>query len=274
VVNVFKGIAYLFVINLPLFFEFKRISPPAPCPRHSPSPSRAHPNLITGLLLTPLLPIDSRLNIMMKPQHFFLIISILYAHLPTGNQDPAYVSAFSVGSITTSIKRKQQFSGHVQVPILPRDTTTECIVLSSTSLCYTVNKEHHHSLLQTKRMQEAELVERTLSNSLHEARITHYTNKRSTVPLFPSVRQCNAAIATFGDSGDFRRALKMFTEMRKSASILRRILSSSGNLFSTMDKTNESSSLEWEENIELNDGGGQSSYLDLVEEVGVVYCSS
>lgn len=81
-------------------------------------------------------------------------------------------------------------------------------------------------------MREAELVEETLSTSLHEARVIHYNDRRDTscAPLlFPCVRQCNAAIASFGDDGDFRRALKLFTDMRKSASIIRRISRSGTN---------------------------------------------
>lgn len=38
--------------------------------------------------------------------------------------------------------------------------------------------------------------------------------------LFPSVRQCNSALATFGDVGDFSRALRLFAKMRKSASMI------------------------------------------------------
>ena len=39
------------------------------------------------------------------------------------------------------------------------------------------------------------------------------------VLLFPSVRRCNSALATFGDDGDFSRALRLFAQMRKSASM-------------------------------------------------------
>lgn len=38
--------------------------------------------------------------------------------------------------------------------------------------------------------------------------------------LFPSVRQCNSALATFGDVGDFSRALRLFAQMRKSSSMI------------------------------------------------------
>mmetsp|Transcript_1077 Transcript_1077/g.1569 ORF Transcript_1077/g.1569 Transcript_1077/m.1569 type:complete len:1041 (+) Transcript_1077:254-3376(+) len=37
--------------------------------------------------------------------------------------------------------------------------------------------------------------------------------------LFPSVRECNAALATLGDRGDLLRALQLFVKMRKAASL-------------------------------------------------------
>jgi pentatricopeptide repeat protein len=38
-------------------------------------------------------------------------------------------------------------------------------------------------------------------------------------PFFPSVRDCNTALATFGDGGDFLRALRLFVKMRKASSL-------------------------------------------------------
>jgi len=35
--------------------------------------------------------------------------------------------------------------------------------------------------------------------------------------LFPSVRECNSALAAFGDGGDLKRALRLFMKMRKAA---------------------------------------------------------
>ena len=71
------------------------------------------------------------------------------------------------------------------------------------------------------RMKEAQLVEKLLLDALEKVKKLK-RNKDSVLPpskLFPHVRQCNAAIATFGDSGDFTRALRLFTQMRKSASL-------------------------------------------------------
>jgi pentatricopeptide repeat protein len=39
--------------------------------------------------------------------------------------------------------------------------------------------------------------------------------------LFPTIRECNAAIAAFGDASDLLRALKLFGKMRKSVSLHR-----------------------------------------------------
>ena len=71
------------------------------------------------------------------------------------------------------------------------------------------------------RMKEAQLVEKLLLDALNKIKKMK-RNKDSVLPpskLFPHVRQCNAALATFGDSGDFTRALRLFTQMRKSASL-------------------------------------------------------
>ena len=71
------------------------------------------------------------------------------------------------------------------------------------------------------RMKEAQLVEKLLLDALHKVKKVK-RDKDSVLPpskLFPSVRQCNAALATFGDAGDFTRALRLFTQMRKSSSL-------------------------------------------------------
>lgn len=71
------------------------------------------------------------------------------------------------------------------------------------------------------RMKEAQLVEKLLLDALEKDKKMK-RNKDSVLPpskLFPHVRQCNAALATFGDSGDFTRALRLFTHMRKAASL-------------------------------------------------------
>ena len=71
------------------------------------------------------------------------------------------------------------------------------------------------------RMKEAQLVEKLLLDALEKVQKMK-RNEESVLPpskLFPHVRQCNAALATFGDAGDFTRALRLFTQMRKAASL-------------------------------------------------------
>ncbi|KAL3793109.1 hypothetical protein HJC23_005611 [Cyclotella cryptica] len=126
----------------------------------------------------------------------------------------------------------------------------------------------NHEMLQIAKMQEAEVVERVLSNALDEARIKHYTKRSSAPQLFPSVRQCNAAIATFGDAGDFRRALKLFTQMRKSVSIIRRI-SRSCNWFSSTgisDNTIYGWATETIDGSNYENDTGQNLSIDLVKD--------
>lgn len=131
------------------------------------------------------------------------------------------------------------------------------------TLNYNMNNELESGC---KKMKDAELVEEALFTALEEARSTHHSNQSPVLPqLFPSVRQCNAAIATFGDAGDFRRALILFTQMRKSVSIIRRMSRSSNNLSSLKATTDKSISQKDEETSGLGDAQEYSN-LDLVEE--------
>ena len=77
----------------------------------------------------------------------------------------------------------------------------------------------------SNRMKEAQLVEKLLLDALEKVKKMKRNKDRVLPPskLFPHVRQCNAALATFGDSGDFTRALRLFTQMRKSASLFNMI---------------------------------------------------
>lgn len=70
------------------------------------------------------------------------------------------------------------------------------------------------------RMREARLVEKLLLDAVGKTERSR--RSRGAAPqakLFPSIRKCNAALATFGDAGEFRRALSLFTKMRKSVSL-------------------------------------------------------
>jgi pentatricopeptide repeat protein len=48
--------------------------------------------------------------------------------------------------------------------------------------------------------------------------------------LFPSVRDCNAALSAFGDQGDLLRALRLFGKMRKAALLQERLRRQTGGL--------------------------------------------
>ena len=60
---------------------------------------------------------------------------------------------------------------------------------------------------------QAEQVEEEMMICLQQLQSTNRT------VIFPPVRSCNAALATFGDSGDYLRALRLFLKMRKCVSI-------------------------------------------------------
>ncbi|KAL7471815.1 hypothetical protein ACHAXS_012140 [Conticribra weissflogii] len=88
------------------------------------------------------------------------------------------------------------------------------------------------------KMEEAKLVEKQIHISLRNVKRNN-RKKRGNAPtaeLFPSVRHCNAALATFGDAGDFKRALKLFMQMRKVAATMR--MSKGGSVFSSSDSRN------------------------------------
>lgn len=46
---------------------------------------------------------------------------------------------------------------------------------------------------------------------------------------FPSIRECNAALAAFGDNGDLLRALRLYFKMRKASSLIQRKRQSAGS---------------------------------------------
>ena len=186
----------------------------------------------------------------MTPQH--LLLSFVCASPLTFVANQVNLSFVSSLSVSAALSVRD-----VDFPTLtPRHSRT-----MNTALFYSVNRDRHDFMLASK-MREAELVEEVLSESLHIARITHYTSKRSAPPTFPCVKQCNAAIATFGDSGDFRRALKLFTEMRKSESIIKRISRSSNQHPCPDDGSNS----KLDEESQLNDKDSPSLRLDMVDE--------
>lgn len=62
-------------------------------------------------------------------------------------------------------------------------------------------------LVQSQHSNTPTLTSESLDNS--------YSNENM-VPTFPSVRECNSALAIMGDTNDFKRALALFGQMRKS----------------------------------------------------------
>lgn len=72
-----------------------------------------------------------------------------------------------------------------------------------------------------KQLVKAETIESSLNDALKL--LEHMRNNifdESNILKFPSIRECNGALATFGDSGDFKRALNLFWAMRKSAIVV------------------------------------------------------
>lgn len=69
------------------------------------------------------------------------------------------------------------------------------------------------------RWRRAQQVEERMLKALDVMKGVTNGKNPSLPPLFPYVRDCNAALATFGDGGDFLRALRLFVKMRKAASL-------------------------------------------------------
>jgi pentatricopeptide repeat protein len=61
---------------------------------------------------------------------------------------------------------------------------------------------------------KAEQIESKMLNALELMK-----EQTSARPRFPAVRECNAALATFADGGDFLRALGLFLKMRKASTM-------------------------------------------------------
>mmetsp|Transcript_11180 Transcript_11180/g.16412 ORF Transcript_11180/g.16412 Transcript_11180/m.16412 type:complete len:734 (+) Transcript_11180:191-2392(+) len=109
-------------------------------------------------------------------------------------------------------------------------------IKASSSIAFTALKSANRSILRKKlktqkripkseedvfsngRWKQAEIIERKTLVALE--RLRDQTQGKKIRPVsFPSVRECNSALASFGDGGDFLRALGLFLKMRKSVSL-------------------------------------------------------
>ena len=64
--------------------------------------------------------------------------------------------------------------------------------------------------------------------ALDDATATTTTTRAASGLLFPSIRECNAALATFGDRDELLRALRLFMKMRKANVLRQQMVSSMG----------------------------------------------
>mmetsp|Transcript_52302 Transcript_52302/g.156974 ORF Transcript_52302/g.156974 Transcript_52302/m.156974 type:complete len:1058 (-) Transcript_52302:418-3591(-) len=69
---------------------------------------------------------------------------------------------------------------------------------------------------------DADLTPRAGSGSDLESQRSLAMTSHQQPLVFPSVRECNAALAAFGDDGELLRALRLFVKMRKAASLASR----------------------------------------------------
>ncbi len=84
----------------------------------------------------------------------------------------------------------------------------------------------------TERLNLAERTEAMMAKAIDDIQSSEKTSSdtHSLRTSFPSVRDCNGAIAAFGDAGDFKRALALFRQMRKAVTLLTSYNSNSNDL--------------------------------------------
>ena len=84
------------------------------------------------------------------------------------------------------------------------------------------NRKRRIAMHKTAEQVETEILDAL--NHMREVSQSGITNNSmKSVQKFPTVRECNAALAALGDSGDLLRALRLFGKMRK-ATILKQKL--------------------------------------------------
>lgn len=88
--------------------------------------------------------------------------------------------------------------------------------------------DHKGDVWSSGRWNKAISVESKLKNALDALQEMIKVTENSGTDLdqyplsFPGIRECNAALASFGDGGDLLRALRLYFKMRKTASLSRR----------------------------------------------------
>ena len=109
--------------------------------------------------------------------------------------------------------RNVLFICHVAVPSFPDASGKPPPAhLKSLNRCTNIGEDEG-------RWRRAQQVEERLLKALDVMKDVMNGKNPTLPPLFPSVRDCNAALAAFGDGGDFLRALRLFVKMRKAASL-------------------------------------------------------
>eukprot|EP00979_Chaetoceros_neogracilis_P010764 scaffold2589_cov273-Chaetoceros_neogracile.AAC.7 len=102
-------------------------------------------------------------------------------------------------------------------------------------LRYNIRRAEEVEQRLTRAMECLQDVESDSSTSASsEAALSHSGNSDdSTKVSFPSARDCNGALAAYGDAGDFTRAIKLFEQMRKATDAVSTYssLSGSGRLY-------------------------------------------
>jgi pentatricopeptide repeat protein len=103
-------------------------------------------------------------------------------------------------------KRKVKSQGVTSLPFFQKRKSKREITIN------------YDELMRSSRWKEAERIEARVAIALEKMNDKDFDDNQMRI-RFPSVRECNAAMATFGDGGNFLRALGLFLKMRKAASV-------------------------------------------------------
>lgn len=142
------------------------------------------------------------------------------------------VQSFSLvmtGLPSSSTQQQRSFQKHKQQPKYKKKHLGKSKHSSHPSSIRSTSTETQiHRLLSADQIErELEQATTLLQSELYKLKIKSSTENTSPrhdpdmpwIP-FPSVRNCNAALAIWGDTGDFQRALKLFGLMRKSLQLV------------------------------------------------------